>query len=244
MTLIFESNSEIGQREHKSSAGLEDTMQQLAKLKRDRLFQPDAVYQFSDKLGEVEQDPFIGFVGRSYFDAKVRVCFLGKANAETKNRDYDIKINKALIAFKNANQKQRSNKYSEYRGLYEKIIPTWKIYRYPEQFLELLCWNLTDITYANIVPFRYVGAPSRQIIYKTSFEHFTSPFLEAVEPDFIIPLGKDLQYTVRRYYSGKANILKGVPRSNGDNATSPEANDCLEAIAKKIKDHMNQHDHC
>ena len=55
------------------------------------------------------------FRWRSYFDARYSL-FLGKANAETK-KDYDLKINKALIAFKNANQKQRSNKYSEYGTL-------------------------------------------------------------------------------------------------------------------------------
>ena len=35
---------------------------------------------FSTRLGEIENDPFIGFVGSRYADAKVRVLFLGKSS--------------------------------------------------------------------------------------------------------------------------------------------------------------------
>ena len=232
--------AETGENTHKV---FEDEMHRFTELNRDKLFDPAAGYKFSNKLVEAEQDPFIGFVGKSYFDANVRVCFLGKANAETKNQEYDLKINKALISFKTANQKQRSNRYSEYRDLYQNIIPTWQIYRYPARFLELLDWNLSAISYANIVPFRYIGKPP-QDIYKTSFEYFTGPFLKAVAPDFIVPLGQDLQYTVRRYYTEKKCILKGIPRTNGDSYTTPEAENCIQSVVQKVREHMDQNGHC
>ena len=220
----------------------EDKMHQLSLLKRDALFDPKAGYKFSDKLGDVEQDPFIGFVGKNYFESKLRVCFLGKANAETKNPQYDLRINKSLLAFRSAQEKSRSNLYSKYCELYKDIIPTWNIYRYPKQFLESLGWRLNDITYANVVPFRYKGDPTKKV-YETSFQYFTGTFLEAISPDIIIPLGEYLHETIEKHSSVSATVLKGVERVQQDNRTLPRSEEYLNAIAEWVKQRLAENDH-
>ena len=56
----------------------DDKMHQLSLLKRDDIFATKLGYKFSDKLGKVEQDTFIGFVGNNYFKSKLKICFLRK----------------------------------------------------------------------------------------------------------------------------------------------------------------------
>ena len=61
------------------------TMQQLSRLKRNECFSETDNLNFSEQLGDIEQDPFIGFIGENYFQSEVKICFLGKANAPTKD---------------------------------------------------------------------------------------------------------------------------------------------------------------
>ena len=221
----------------------EDAMHRLSLLQRDILFDPKLEYKFSEKLGKVEQDPFIGYVGDNYFKSKIRVCFLGKANAETKNPQYDLLINESLLAFRRAKKKSRPQTYAKYRELYADIIPSWDIFRYPKQFLDSLGWNLTDIAYANIVPFRYQHKTISKRVYEISFRNFTNTFLAATAPDVIIPLGKDLKDTIKMHCSVKAEILPGVERVTGDKRIIPESEEYLNAIAHWVKQRMAAHDH-
>ena len=221
----------------------EDTMHQLSFLQRDTLFDQKLGYKFSEKLGKLEQDPFIGYVGDDYFKSKIRVCFLGKANAETKNPQYDLLINDSLLAFRGAKKKSRPQTYAKYRELYADIIPSWDIFRYPKHFLDALGWKLTDITYANIVPFRYQHKTIPKGVYEISFRNFTNTFLAATAPDVIIPLGKDLKDTIKMRCSLKAEILPGVERAIGDKRIIPESEEYLNAIAHWVKQKIAAHDH-
>ena len=221
----------------------EDKMHQLSLLKRDALFDPKAGYKFSNKLGDVEQDPFIGFVGKNYFKSKLKVCFLGKANAETKDRQDDLLINESLLAFRRAKKKLRPQAYEKYHERYTNIIPSWNIYRYPKQFLDSLGWKLTDIAFANIVPFRYQPEEIPKKVFKISFRHYTNTFLATTAPDVIIPLGKYLHETIEKHYSVSATVLKGVERVQQDNRTLPRSEEYLNAIAEWVKQRLAENDH-
>ena len=159
--------------------------------------------------------------------------FLGKANAPTKDEKHDIQINACLKILKEASKKQLNNAYCNYRKQYKIAIPTWKIYRYLEHLLNKLSWNLDNICYANIVPFRYIGNP-KNIAYKKSFKFFTNVFLNTITPEIIIPLGIDLHHTIKKYYEN-ALVFDGVERTNGDNSMLDRTSDYLDEIADYIK---------
>lgn len=80
---------------------------------------------------------------------------MGRANAETKNQQHNLLIHKTLKAFGIRKQKDKSGRFSNYHDHYVGIIPTCNIYKYPQQVLTSLDWGLHDISYANVVSFRY-----------------------------------------------------------------------------------------
>lgn len=209
-------------------------MHRISQLRRDDLFDPKAEFNFSNKLGDVEQDPFIGYVGRNYFEASVKLCFIGRSNAESnKFQQQDREINSKLVAFRNASVSRRKTAYEDYRLCYERIIPEWKIGRYPKYLLEKLKMSFLDITYVNIVPFRYVKQPSQKV-YSISFENFTSKFLDIVSPDIIIPLGKNLDNTIKRYCSFPEKVVSGITRTNGDSYIPPSSFEQMDDLAERL----------
>ena len=60
-----------------------EKLHELSFLNRENLYKEKENINFnyfSKRLGEIENDPFIGFVGSKYAEVKVRVLFLGKSN--------------------------------------------------------------------------------------------------------------------------------------------------------------------
>ena len=209
-------------------------MLDLTSIKRDNIFQSSNYEKFSNNLGKIEQDPFIGYIGKNYYQNNLRICFVGKSNAESKKfRSIDIKINEIFNKFKFSHQNHSSSAYFEYKKVYEKLIPHWKIFKLPEQVMLGLEKNIFDISYANIVPFRYKGSPSIKV-YETAFHHYTNKFLNIIKPNLIVPLGKDLKNIFDRFYNGNCSISKGIERVNGDNYICENAR---EQISELVKEH-------
>lgn len=221
-------------KDTEAEGGFLTRMHRLSTLKRDQLFDPKSGLNFSNNLGEIEQDPFIGYVGRNYFVAPVKICFLGKSNAESnKFQAQDRDINSKLIAFRTGSTPESTTAYENYRLSYEKIIPEWKIGKYPAYLLEKLKMSFLDISYANIVPFRYVGEPP-QSVYGISFENFTSEFLDIVTPDIIIPLGKNLHKTIKKHYHFPEKVERGITRTIGDGYIPSDSYEYMNDLARKI----------
>ena len=194
---------------------------------------------FSTRLGEIENDPFIGFVGSRYADAKVRVLFLGKSNAESiksEHQDKDIRINQYLHNFRNSTENFES-RYKEYaRQFSDKssgAFATWDINQYSVYFRNITRLDVEEIAYANIVPFRYIGAPERykiidgkRRVYEIAFESFTNKFIDIVKPHQIIPLGVNLpEDAINRFIDKKdldIKISDGIFRLVGDSKMKDE----------------------
>lgn len=209
-------------------------MRRLSMLKRDELFELNSGLNFSNNLGEMEQDPFIGYVGRNYFAAQIKICFLGKSNAESnKFQAQDRDINTKLVAFRNASIAKSKTAYENYRLCYEKIIPEWKIGKYPAYLLEKLGMSFLDISYANIVPFRYVKEPP-QTVYGISFENFTTEFLDIVSPDIVVPLGKRLHKIIKKHYQFPEKVEYGITRTIGDSYIPKDSSEYMNDLARKI----------
>jgi len=187
---------------------------------------------FSTRLGEIENDPFIGFVGSRYADTKVRVLFLGKSNAESRldHQHKDIRINEYLQNFRDSAENFES-KYKEYaRQFSDKssgAFKTWDINQYSVYFRNITRLDVEEIAYANIVPFRFIGAPEnykiiegKRRIYEIAFKSFTNKFIEIVKPHQIIPLGANLREdAINRFIDKKdldIKISEGIFRLVGD----------------------------
>jgi len=195
------------------------SLQQLSFLKRDIIYSNKPrirMEKFSNRLGSIEQDPFIGFVGKDYGQTNGRILFLGKSNAESKHEVIDRQINASLQHFKSADE-NKEYFYRQYANKYLEAMPRWNISRFVNEFRNLTGLKLNQIAYANIVPFRYKGAPNNSA-YKIAFEHFTNLFIETIKPNQIIPLGVHLDDVIKKYLISDQDILisKGINRKGRD----------------------------
>ena len=111
-----------------------EALHELAFLKRDDVLKNHTrvnFEKFSNRLGEIEQDPFIGFIGEAFENEEVKVLFLGKSNAESapEHHEIDKQINSALQTFKNS-----QNSYRTYANKYLNAMPRWNIMRFVTEF--------------------------------------------------------------------------------------------------------------
>ena len=93
--------------------------------------------------------------------------------------------------------------------------------------------DIDNISYINIVPYRYIGRPIK-IIYKIAWENYTNKLLAVLSPDIIIPLGKHLEDEVKKNYQGNSLVVDGITRTNGDNYLHNDAIKEMDKIAKFI----------
>ena len=191
-----------------------EALHELAFLKRDDVLKNHTrvnFEKFSNRLGEIEQDPFIGFIGEDFENEEVKVLFLGKSNAKSSSEHHetDRQINSALNIFKDS-----KNNYRTYANKYLEAMPRWNIMRFVTEFRNQTDLKLNQIAYANIVPWRYDDSPN-YATYELGFKYFTNRFIEAIEPNLIIPLGARLKPVIKEYLyaENEIHISNGINRS-------------------------------
>ena len=210
-----------------------EKLHELAFLKRDEILKNHTrinFEKFSNLLGEIEQDPFIGFVGEDFENEEVKVLFLGKSNAPStlEHHEIDRQINSALQTFKNS-----QNNYRAYANKYLEAMPRWNIMRFVNAFRNQTHLKLNQIAYANIVPWRYYDSPNDPT-YELGFKYFTNQFIEAIEPNLIIPLGANLKSVIKKYLyaENEIHIANGINRKGRDRRIDQEVGwqTILEAV--------------
>jgi len=217
-----------------------DTLYKLSVLNKEDLYlhhKDDLdLGKFSSNLSEIESNPFLGYVGKFYFDEQIRICFIGKSGAESRTvQSADLEMNEKFEKFRDSKYSERENAFDAYQNTICSHIEKWKVFKIPELLMEKTCTkNIHNISYVNIVPFRYKGAPSKTV-YKIAWENFTQHFLQAIKPHFIIPLGKGFDKIITEYYSGNASVESGIRRTNGDTYIHEEAKKQIDLISSKIK---------
>jgi len=214
-------------------------LQELSLLNRDNIFkdQPRICFdKFSNRLGKIEQDPFIGFVGKDFINADIKVLFLGKSNAESAAEHYvtDKGINRALSSFRLATD-DLENSYRKYANRYLEAMPRWNIMRFVTEFRNQTRLNLNQIAYANIVPYRYKGAPNNAA-YELAFRNYTNKFISIIEPDQIIPLGANLEHLVAKNLitNHHLHISQGINREGRDKRIAESG---WETISSAVSDY-------
>lgn len=219
-----------------------DSLQKLSYLKRDITYKNKPgirMDKFSNRLGSIEQDPFIGFVGKDFEQTQTKVLFLGKSNAESKSEHQaiDRQINQALLCFKSS-EKNKEIFYRQYANRYLEAMPRWNISRFVNEFRNLTKLSLHQIAYANIVPYRYIGAPNNAA-YKIAFENFTNQFIEITKPDLIVPLGANLEEIIIRNLITDRNIYvtKGINREGRDKRIAEVG---WQTILNAVEDYENK----
>ena len=227
-------------------------LHELCFLERDKIYkinESNHFENFSTRLGDLENDPFIGFVGNKYESAKVKVLFLGKSNAESaiKLQNKDKLINRNFKEFKNC-KKDFSLRYRGYANQYSDNISgafwDWGITRFPDYFRSKVGLDIEEIAYANIVPFRYKKAPNTKV-YKIAFKMFTNKLISIIAPNQIIPLGSNLDSNIINKFIDDAHIplkiSKGISTEGRDKRIALEGyrtldlaiNDYRELIMEK-----------
>ncbi len=202
-------------------------LHELCFLERDELYKinkSNYLINFSTRLGDLENDPFIGFVGSMYENAKVKVLFLGKSNAESaiKLHDKDKLINNSFKKFKNCDRDFSLN-YRDYAKQYSDKISgafwDWGITRFPNYFRDEIGLDIEEIAYANIVPYRYKKAPNTEV-YRIAFKMFTNKLISIIAPNQIIPLGANLDSNIINKFINDIQmplkISKGISREGRD----------------------------
>ena len=194
--------------------------------------------KFSSNLGEVENNPFLGFIGKDYFDTSIKICFVAKAGGESRFlTSNDMYMNEKFIMFRNATEHIRLVSFYEYQEVVKNHIQDWNVFRIPKYLNSKINQNIDNISYVNIVPFRYKGGPTKSV-YKIAWDNFTNNYLKIINPDYIIPLGKNLGEEVVKNYLGSAIVTNGITRTNGDNYLHKEAIEQMNIIANRIKPNL------
>ena len=194
--------------------------------------------KFSDRLGRAENSPFLGYIGKNYFDQKTKVVFVGKAGGESSPSDQncDLFFHEKFLEFQSSPGQIQD--YLDYNEITKLALSRWKIMIYINFFLFGVERDLDSIAFCNIVPFRYRGSPTKRVM-KIAFENYTSDFLNLVQADMIIPLGGNLTSSIhdlwKSTYHGR-RIMAGIPRTNGDTWIDDRGSDCLNLC---IKDHLH-----
>ena len=194
--------------------------------------------KFSHRLGRAENSPFLGYIGKNYFDQKTKVVFVGKAGGESSPSDQncDLFFHEKFLEFQSSPGQIQD--YLDYNEITKLALSRWKIMIYINFFLFGVERDLDSIAFCNIVPFRYRGSPTKRVM-KIAFENYTSDFLNLVQADMIIPLGGNLTSSIhdlwKSTYHGK-RIMAGIPRTNGDTWIDDRGSDCLNLC---IKDHLH-----
>ena len=189
---------------------------------------------FSKRLKEIENDPFIGYIGKRYQDSKIKVLMMGKSNAESNNPPSDKRINESFKYFKKA-ENDFDLFYKRYSDTYTEEMKNWNIYsKVVHPFLIKTGLTIEDIAYVNAVPFRYVGQP-KKAHYHEIFPEFTNKFITIVKPDLLIPLGRDKGVfngdLIKRNYLAidfELEIHSGITRTSGDSYLPPRGEDDLD----------------
>ena len=194
--------------------------------------------KFSDRLGRAEDSPFLGYIGKNYFDQKTKVVFVGKAGGESSSSDQngDLFFHEKFLEFQSSSGQIQD--FVDYNEITKLALSRWNIAIYIHFFLNGVERDFDSIAFCNIVPFRYKGSPSKKAM-EIAFENYTSDFLNLVQADMIIPLGANLTSSIhdlwRSNYHGK-RIMAGIPRTNGDTWIDDRGADCLNLC---IKDHLH-----
>lgn len=196
-------------------------IKQFCLLDRDSLFNTKHLENFSNRLGNKDKDPFIGYFGKEYEKQKIKVMFLARSNAESSksHKTLDENINSAFQTFKNSNINLEIN-YRNYANRYVEAMPKWMIYKtFVQYFLNKSELDIHKISYANAVPFRYKGKPLIPV-FEIAYRNFTNELISILQPNIIIPLGTDDHLLVRRFCNHKTikniTISEGIRRTNGD----------------------------
>ena len=156
--------------------------------------------RFSNRLGDVDKDPFIGYFGNEYELQKKKVMFLGRSNAESAawGQDDDRQINKALRIFRDCAD-DHAEYYRNYADEYVQAMDKWSIYQnFVKYFLDNTNLDIHKVAYANIVPFRYKKRPTTGA-FEIAFENFTNEIISIFKPDIIIPLGINDERLLKRF---------------------------------------------
>ena len=202
-------------------------LHKLCFLDRDNLFKRTVnnVYlleRFSNRLDDIDKDPFIGYFGNEYEEQKKKVMFLGRSNAESAEwgHDDDKKINNSFRIFKNSDLDLEKN-YRNYADKYLDAMPKWNIYKnFVKYFLDNTNLDINKIAYANSVPFRYKGKPTTGA-FKIAFANFTTELISLFKPNIIVPLGINDEFLLQRFLPAELlesiKVCKGIKRTNGDN---------------------------
>ncbi len=217
-------------------------LHELSRTKRNELYS-NFKDRFSTNLGEkIENNPFIGYVGEKYLNSsdKPGLCFVAKAGAESKpcSEDGDRAMNDSFVAFIESKPEERINTYWSYQEVVKNNMKEWNGFKILAYLFSKIDQNIDNISYINIVPFRYryKGSEPTKEIYKIAWENFTNKLLDILNPDFIIPLGKDLHNEIRQNYPGDAKkVTEGIRRTNGDNYLHAEAKQQMDEMALMIK---------
>jgi len=200
-------------------------LHQLLYLDREELFNNQLEVDFSKfsrRLGDKEKTPFIGFVGSRYENESIRVLMLGKSNAASKDKDFeiDLEIYAKAQAFKNSSMNYRKN-YRNYANIFsQRAFKSWYICKYQNAFLNSTHLSTECIAYANILPFRYEDDPNKTSkgAYAIAFRNFTNKFIDALKPHIIVPLGAHLDQEIIKHIdlNHECIITPGISRNNGD----------------------------
>ena len=208
-------------------------LQELSFTNRHELYS-NFMDKFSTNLGEIENNPFIGYMGKEYLKSKNKLCFVAKAGGESRFLTHDDKVmNDCFEVFRNSTTKERINSFWSYQGVIKNHIQNWNVFRIPAYLNSKIGQNIDYISYINIVPFRYKGAPTKTV-YKIAWDNFTNNLLSILNPDLIIPLGKNLHSEILQNYLGDAEVTNGITRTNGDNYLHNEAMEQMDDIARRI----------
>ncbi|MDB9826459.1 hypothetical protein OAC39_01355 [Gammaproteobacteria bacterium] len=184
--------------------------------------------KFSSRLGEIDEMPFIGYVGTNYSNHSTQIVFVSRAEIDSTNEDDELYANlyESFMQFKNSASNLESA-YRQYADSYKEHILNSSCSSYLNHFFKETDLTIDDVAFVNAVPFKCLDNPSKKL-YKPSIKDFTSRFFNIVQADWIQPFGlNDVQRISFESNYVPYQIASGLSITN--NAISSQ-NQCSERM--------------
>ena len=101
--------------------------------------------KFSTNLGEIEDNPFMGYLGKDYFKSKNKLCFVAKAGGESRFLTNDDRsMNDGFIAFRDSTNADRIDTFWSYQRVIKNHIQNWNVFRIPAYLNSKIDMNLSQ----------------------------------------------------------------------------------------------------
>lgn len=163
-----------------------------------------------------------GYVGHNYRAGGLLFLSMNPGGGYSNGlSDEDISQYEALQRLRDSTSSGAVKHFNALSKLYQKIMPTWKIYRvFVAPVLRSSGIPFSDIAYLNLLKWRTQNSSGLMTLYRLSWDDHTRNQIELLRPNTVIAIGADAGKAFTKFYTSEIRF-KAIPRVIGNKIGEP-----------------------